>query len=259
MSAPNLPELATLAREAGRMLQEGFSETHEISYKGVIDPVTEMDRASERYLISEISRRWPDGTILSEENGITSGHNGQSWYLDPLDGTVNYTHRIPIFAVSLAFALNGRVQLGVVYDPMHDEMFTAERGRGAQLNGAPVHASGAADLRKSLLVTGFPYDAWDTEHDNFDNFVRLSKLTQGVRRFGSAALDCCWVAAGRFDGFWEISLNAWDVAAGGLIAEEAGAKVTNARDGADYLTAPQSIIAAAPGIHQQIRANLHRP
>jgi myo-inositol-1(or 4)-monophosphatase len=240
------------------MLREGLPEIHEITYKGVIDPVTEMDRASERYLMGEISQRWPGGTIFSEESGVASGHNAQSWYVDPLDGTVNYTHRIPIFAVSLAFALSGRVQLGVVYDPMHDEMFTAERGGGAQLNGTPLHASAAAELQKSLLATGFPYDAWDTERDNFENFVRLSKKTLGVRRFGSAALDCCWVAAGRFDGFWEISLHAWDVAAGGLIAAEAGAKVTNARDGADYLTPPQSIIAAAPGIHGQIRANLHR-
>ena len=259
MSAPALADLEALATDAGAMLRDGFARAHQVDYKGVIDPVTEMDRASEKFLLDEIGRRWPGGTIMSEESGLAEGKQNQYWYIDPLDGTVNYAHRIPIFAVSLAFAVDGRVELGVVCDPMHNEIFTAQRGAGARLNGQPIHVSEAVELRRSLLVTGFPYDAWGTEHDNFDNFVRLSKMTQGVRRFGSAALDCCWVAAGRFDGFWEISLNAWDVAAGGLIAEEAGARVTNAHNGADYLTAPQSIIAATTGIHGQIQANLHRP
>ena len=135
---------------------------------------------------------------------------------------------------------------------------SAQRGQGARLNGAPIRVSDATELQKSLLVTGFPYDAWHTERDNFDNFVHLAKLTQGVRRLGSAALDACWVAAGRFDGFWEIALSPWDVAAGGLIAEEAGAIVTNTRRGTDYLEAPQSIIAATPGIHAQIQESLRR-
>jgi myo-inositol-1(or 4)-monophosphatase len=259
MSAPRLEELEALATKAGSMLRDGFDQVHEVDYKGVIDPVTEMDRASEGFLLDEIRHRWPGGTIISEESGLAEGKQNQCWYVDPLDGTVNYTHHIPIFAVSLAFAVDGRLELGVVYDPMHNEVFTAQRGGGARLNGRPIHVSQASELQRSLLVTGFPYDAWGTEHDNFDNFVRLSKMTQGVRRFGSAALDCCWVAAGRFDGFWEISLNAWDVAAGGLIAEEAGARVTNAHNGADYLTAPQSIIAAPAQIHGQIQANLHHP
>jgi myo-inositol-1(or 4)-monophosphatase len=148
------------------------------------------------------------------------------------------------------------VKLGAVYDPMRDEMFSAERGAGARLNGQPIRVSGVTELQKSLLVTGFPYDAWDTERDNFDNFVRLSKLTQGVRRLGSAAIDAAWVGAGRFDGFWELSLNAWDIAAGGLIAEEAGARVTDIRNGGDYLAAPQSIVAAGPGIHAQMLEKL---
>jgi myo-inositol-1(or 4)-monophosphatase len=258
MTAPTLAEIEALAVTAGGMLRDGFDRAHQVAYKGVIDPVTEMDRASEEYLLDEINRRWPGSTIMSEESGLAEGRQNQCWYIDPLDGTVNYTHHIPIFAVSLAFAVDGRVELGVVCDPMHDEIFTAQRGGGARLNGRPIHASQAVELRRSLLVTGFPYDAWGTEHDNFDNFVRLSKMTQGVRRLGSAALDCCWVAVGRFDGFWEISLNAWDVAAGGLIAAEAGATVTNTHNGADYLSPPQSIIAAAAGIHGQIQANLHR-
>ena len=140
---------------------------------------------------------------------------------------------------------------------MRDEMFAGERGEGAWLNGSPIHATNETELQKSLLVTGFPYDAWNTEQNNFDNFVRFAKLSQGVRRLGSAALDASYVAAGRFDGFWELSLKPWDVAAGGLIAREAGAKVTNINGGDDYLSLPQSIIAASPGIHSKIIEKLH--
>jgi myo-inositol-1(or 4)-monophosphatase len=176
--------------------------------------------------------------------------------VDPLDGTVNYAHQIPIFSISIAYARAGSTELAAVYDPMRDEMFSARRGEGARLNSQPIRVSAAAELQKSLLVTGFPYDAWESELDNFNNFVHLSKLTQGVRRLGSAALDCAWVAAGRFDGFWEISLKPWDVAAGGLIAEEAGARVTNIHNGSNYLAAPQSIVAATPGIHGKILEQL---
>jgi myo-inositol-1(or 4)-monophosphatase len=256
MRQPTLPEVEAIARQAGTIVRAGFNQEHEVSYKGVIDPVTEMDRASEDFLLGEINRRWGGGTILSEENGFTHGDPEHGWYVDPLDGTVNYAHHIPIFSVSIAYAHRGRVELAVVYDPMRDELFSAQRGHGAGLNGCSIHASSARELQASLLVTGFPYDAWDTEQDNFANFVRLGKLTQGVRRLGSAAMDCCWVAAGRFDGFWEMSLKPWDVAAGGMIAEEAGAIVTDVKNQPDYLTAPQSIVAAAPGIHAQILQSL---
>jgi myo-inositol-1(or 4)-monophosphatase len=256
MKDPVLAEIEELARKAGAIVRAGFDRQHTISYKGVIDLVTEADHASEKFLLDEIRQRWPQSTILSEESGLTHGSTQHSWYVDPLDGTVNYAHGIPIFCVSIAYADAGRVKLGAVYDPMRDEMFGAERGAGARLNGQPIRVSTVTELQKSLLVTGFPYDAWDTERDNFDNFVRMSKLTQGVRRLGSAALDAAWVGAGRFDGFWEISLNAWDIAAGGLIAEEAGARVTDIRNGADYLAEPQSVVAAAPGIHAQILEKL---
>jgi myo-inositol-1(or 4)-monophosphatase len=141
---------------------------------------------------------------------------------------------------------------------MRDEMFLAERGKGVTLNGKPIHASAADDLQKSLLVTGFPYDAWNTEQDNFVNFVRFAKLSQGVRRLGSAALDLCYVASGRFDGFWELALKPWDVAAGGLICEEAGAHITNVDGGKDYISPPQSVIATAPGIHARMFEELHK-
>jgi myo-inositol-1(or 4)-monophosphatase len=215
----------------------------------VIDPVTEVDRASEEFLLREIQKSWPGGYIMAEESGVTRGDIQNAWYVDPLDGTVNYAHHIPLFCVSIGYAHAGRMQLGAVYDPMRDELFSAERGRGAHLNGRRLQASSVTDLQKSLLVTGFPYDAWNTPQDNFDNFVRFGKLTQGVRRLGSAALDACYVAAGRFEGFWELALKPWDVAAGGLIAEEAGATVTDIDGKPDYISPPQSVIAAAPGIH----------
>lgn len=256
MTSPGLSELERLAERAGEILHAGYEKEHQVSYKGVIDLVTEVDRASEEFLLSEINRRWPGSYILSEESGVTAGDQEHAWYVDPLDGTVNYAHGIPFFSVSIAYAHRGRMQLGVVYDPLRNEMFSAERGLGAQLNGTPIHASSVTELRKSLLVTGFPYDAWDTENDNFANFVRFGKMTQGVRRFGSAALDASYVGAGRFDGFWELALHSWDVAAGGLIAEEGGARVTNVKNEPDYLSTPQSIVAAAAGIHAEILENL---
>ena len=256
MTKPTLAEIEAIARQAGLILRGGFDQDHEVSYKGVIDPVTEMDHASEDFLLGEINERWPGSMILSEENGMTRGDPEHAWYVDPLDGTVNYAHRIPIFSVSIAYAYRGQMKLAVAYDPMRDELFSAERGQGARLNGQSIRVAGAVELQRSLLVTGFPYDAWDTEQDNFDNFVRLGKVTQGVRRLGSAAIDACWVGAGRFDGFWEMSLKAWDVAAGGLIAEEAGARVTDIKNRPDYLAAPQSIVAAAPGIHAMILEQL---
>ncbi len=256
MTFPTLAELEHLAEQAGAILRAGYNKDHQVAYKGVIDLVTEVDHASEDYLLAEINRRWPGSYIISEESGVTPGDREHTWYVDPLDGTVNYAHGIPFFSVSLAYARQGVMQLGVVYDPLREELFSAERGKGARLNGQAIHASAANELQKSLLVTGFPYDAWDSEHDNFANFVRFGKLTQGVRRFGSAALDASYVGAGRFDAFWELSLKPWDVAAGGLVAEESGATVTNVKNRPDYLSAPQSIVAAAPGIHSQILENL---
>jgi myo-inositol-1(or 4)-monophosphatase len=257
MKSPTLSELENLARQAGAILRAGYDHEHQVAYKGVIDLVTEVDRASEDLLLAQINEHWPGSHIMAEESGIIKGDVNYTWYIDPVDGTINYAHHIPIFCVSIGYAQAGIMKLGVVYDPMRDELFSAERGKGAWLNGKAIHVSMVTELQKSLLVTGFPYDAWDSVYDNFDNFVRFGKQTQGVRRFGSAALDACYVGAGRFDGFWELSLKPWDIAAGGLIAEEAGAIVTNADGGMDYLFPPQSIVAAAPGIHGQILEGLH--
>lgn len=255
---PTLSYIENLARKAGAILRDGYSKEHEVAYKGVIDLVTEVDHQSEAYLLGEVRRDFPSHHIFSEESGIIQGSNDHVWYIDPLDGTVNYAHQVPIFSVSIAYASNGTLTLGAVYDPMRDEMFSAERGRGARLNGRPLKVSATTELQKSLLVTGFPYDAWNTEQDNFANFVKFAKLTQGVRRLGSAALDLCYVAAGRFDGFWELALKPWDVAAGGLVCEEAGARVTNVHGEADYISPPQSVVAATPGIHARMLDELSR-
>jgi len=249
MNLPNLTDLERLARQAGQILYAGYEKKHQVDYKGVIDIVTEIDHQSEDYLLGEIRRQFPDHRILAEESGSIDGSQAHLWLIDPLDGTVNYAHGVPVFCVSIAYAFKGKVTLGAVYDPMRDELFLAERGKLAQLNGRDLGVSQTGELQRSLLVTGFPYDAWNTKYDNFANFVKFAKLTQGVRRLGSAALDLCYVAAGRFDGYWELSLKPWDVAAGALVAEQDG--------GADYLNPPQSVVAANPALHEKIYAGLH--
>lgn len=249
MTNPTLATLEKMARQAGEILRSGYGMQHEISLKGVIDLVTETDRISEEYLLKEIRDEYAEHKIVAEESGGFDGDPRYTWYLDPLDGTVNYAHHIPIFSVSLAYEEAGQMLLGVVYDPMRDEFFSAERGKGAWLNGQPIHVSSTAELANSLLVTGFPYDIWENPENNLENFARFSKRTRGVRRLGSAALDLCYVAAGRFDGFWEIRLQPWDLAAGGLIVAEAGGKITNLLGGPDYISPPQSVLAANADMH----------
>lgn len=254
---PTLSYVENLARQSGAILRAGYDKEHQVGYKGVIDLVTEVDHQSEKFLLGEVQKDFLGHHIFSEESGIIHGNDEHVWYIDPLDGTVNYAHHIPIFCVSIGYASQGVVTLGAVYDPMREEMFLAERGKGAFLNGRPLHVSTATELQRSLLVTGFPYNAWNTPQDNFNNFVKFGKLSQGVRRLGSAALDLCYVAAGRFDGFWEMALNPWDVAAGGLIAEEAGARVTNVTGDPDYISPPQSVLASTPGIHTRMLEELN--
>ena len=254
---PQLSDLERLARLAGEILHRSYEHKHQIDYKGNIDLVTEVDHQSEDLLLGEIQRLFPGHQIVSEEIGLVPGRAADQWFVDPLDGTVNYAHGIPVFSVSIAYARDGAVTLGAVYDPLRDELFTAERGTGAWLNGRRLQVSRATELQRSLLVTGFPYDAWSTPQNNLENFSRFSKMTQGVRRLGSAALDLCYVAAGRFDGYWELSLRQWDMAAGSLIAAEAGAVVTTLEGGTDILTPPCSLIAAPPAIHAKMLENLN--
>lgn len=249
---PTIQELENLAGAAGEILRRGYGKSHRIRYKSAIDLVTEIDRESEDYLLSEILKHYPDHQVMAEESGIREGEACCRWYIDPLDGTVNYTHDIPIFAVAIAYAEGNDLRLGVVYDPMREECFSAEKGKGAYLNGKRIQVSEAAELSNALLATGFPYDIQTNEQNNLDHYVRFSKISQGVRRLGSAALDLCYVACGRFDGYWEVRLNAWDIAAGGLIAAEAGAVVTDIQGKGEYLRSPYSIVAANRAIHAEM-------
>lgn len=256
---PTLSEIEILARQAGKILRAGYGQSHQINHKGKIDLVTEIDHQSEQFLLSEIRQKFPDHQVLAEESGASAGEDCCLWYVDPLDGTVNYAHGVPVFSVSLAYQEGGEVLMGVVYDPIRDECFSAEKGNGTRLNGKAIHVSAVVELDQSLLVTGFPYDIRTNPNNNLDHFRRFALLTQGVRRLGSAALDLCYVAAGRFDGFWEIRLNPWDVAAGALITQEAGGMVTNIYGQPDYLTSPQSILAANPNIHPAMLEVLKNP
>jgi myo-inositol-1(or 4)-monophosphatase len=249
---PALKDLERLARQSGEILRLGYGHEHQVDYKNVIDLVTEVDRKSEAFLLGEILRLFPGHQIVSEEIGLVPGRIADQWYVDPLDGTVNYAHGIPIFSVSIAYAHEGVLTLGVVFDPLRDELFAAELGQGAWCNGNRLKVSRVTDLNRSLLVTGFPYDAWTTDHDNLDNFGRFARITQGVRRLGSAALDLCYVAAGRFDGYWELSLKPWDLAAGALIAAEAGAVVTSLSGQTEILAPQCSILAAPPVLYQKM-------
>lgn len=255
---PSLAEIEDLARRAGKILREhfnltpGFGRKVQVQYKSEIDIVTEVDHLAEDFLIGEIRQRYPNHAIFSEESGSLAGDSRHTWYIDPIDGTVNYAHGLPLFAVSLGYVEDGLVKLGVIYNPMADECFSAERGAGATLNGLPLRVSGAQSLIESLLVTGFPYDIKTNPRNNLELYAKLSLASQGVRRLGTAAIDLCYIAAGRVDGFWEMSLMAHDVAAGALIAEEAGARVTTVYGGSNYLTPRCSILAANPIIHEQL-------
>lgn len=245
---PEIAQLIEWARGAGQILREGYGKQHHIDHKGRVDLVTEADCQSEAFLIERIRAFFPTHTIVSEESGRMPGADGDCWYIDPLDGTTNYAHHLPIFAVSLAYANAGSMQMGVVYDPMRDECFSAVKGHGAWLNGEPLHVSVARELIHSLMVTGFPYDPAGVEK-NFAAFAHFTRLSRGVRRLGAAAIDLCYVAAGRVDGYWEQSLQAYDLAAGALIAREAGGRVTSLDGDENILKPPFAIIAANPTIH----------
>lgn len=243
------------ARAAGKILMAGFGTGVRVEHKSAeIDLVTEFDRRSEEFILRRIQKAFPGHRILAEESGRRGEGDEPLWMVDPLDGTTNFAHGIPIFAVSIALWERGRVRLGVVFDPTRKECFWAERGKGAYLDGCRLRVSDTAELRNSLLVTGFPYDAWSNPENNLDHFAHFAVRSRGVRRLGSAALDLAYLAAGRFDGYWEMRLAPWDVAAGGLIAEEAGARVTAMDGEGPYLTETPSLIAANPVLHGKMTA-----
>lgn len=238
------------AREAGQVLLEHLNTDFCVSKKGRIDLVTEVDLKSERIIVDRIRCDFPDHQILAEESGKRAGSAPYKWVIDPLDGTTNYAHGYRFFSVSIGLEIKGQIVLGVVYDPVTAELFTAERGQGARLNGKPVRVSGETALTDSLLCTGFPYDQEEMER-SLRFFQRFLLSARGVRRDGSAALDLCYVACGRFEALWELSLHPWDVAAGMLIVEEAGGRVTRF-DGSPCTIYDPEILATNAKIHDRM-------
>jgi myo-inositol-1(or 4)-monophosphatase len=216
------------AQAAGEVLRDGFGLRRQVRYKGEVDLVTEMDERAEGIIREALLGAYPSYGMLAEEGGALPGEEDARWIVDPLDGTTNYAHGLPVFAVSIALEKAGEVVVGVVHDPMREETFVAERGRGARLNGESTSVSQTDELIRALVVTGFPYDRDDVPAA-LDLFGRFSMLAQGMRRLGSAALDLCYVAAGRLDAYYERGIHAWDVAAGNLILEEAGGRITDYR------------------------------
>jgi myo-inositol-1(or 4)-monophosphatase len=244
-----------LAREAGQLLRDHFGRVTEITHKSTtLDLVTEVDVLSEQYIKEKISTHYPKHQILAEESGYQEAESEYRWLIDPLDGTTNYAHGYPCFAVSIALEQSGEILLGVVYDPVHGELFAAERGGGATLNGRPIHVSPIAQLNDGLLVTGFPYNV-RTNPINLEYFARFMNKAQAVRRDGSAALDMCSIACGRFDGFWELGLKPWDMAAGKVIIEEAGGRVSRFDGGPVNIYEPE-VLASNGLLHEQMRAVL---
>lgn len=237
---------------AGDMQMASFGRVLHVDKKGTIDLVTEVDVAVERMFRDLIGSRFPDHHILAEEmGGASSVPPGPCWVFDPIDGTTNFAHGVPIFCASLALEIDGAAQLGAVYDPNRRELFTAERGGGACLNGAPIRVSSTDQLVDALLVTGFPYDVHARVDELVGLFARFIGQARAVRRLGSAAVDLCWVAAGRMDGFWEGDLKPWDIAGGALIVEEAGGRVTNLA-GAPFTSRGGHVLASNGRVHDQM-------
>ena len=252
--------MSAIAREAGSLLTEYFHKGLKIEYKGDADLVTAADRAAETLIRERISKQFPSHDVLGEEQGLNDQRGDYRWYVDPLDGTTNFAHGYPVFAVSMALehqaleerssGQQGRRIAGVIYDPTRDELFTAEQGRGAHLNGKPIHVSKAAQLKECLVATGFPSHKRH-KNPNIYFYHQITLRTHGVRRAGSAALDLCNVACGRFDGFWEFNLNPWDTAAGVLVVEEAGGKVSRF-DGSPFELDSRETLASNGLVHEAL-------
>ena len=242
-----------MARDAGRILIDRQGRSLQVSSKGDINLVTEADLAAEKFIIERIRSYYPRHAILAEESGASNGAesvatNEWKWIIDPLDGTTNYAHGYPCFCVSIAVERAGKLEIGVVYDPVRNEMFAAERGQGATLNERAIRVSDVDDLNSAMLCTGFPYDVRERP-DFARHFTSFTMRAQAVRRDGSAALDLACVACGRFDGFWEDGLNPWDTAAGLLLIEEAGGQVTDYKGAALDIYTPE-VLASNGLVHE---------
>jgi myo-inositol-1(or 4)-monophosphatase len=238
-----------LAREAGALLLSFFGKVA-VEYKGEADLVTAADRASEKLIVERIRRQWPAHDLLGEEGSRTETGSDYRWYIDPLDGTTNFAHGYPVFCVSLALEYKQERIAGVVYDPSRDEMFAAEKGSGAQLNGRPIRVSKVPRLKESLIATGFPSHKRH-KNPNIHFYHQLTLRSHGVRRAGSAALDLCYVACGRYDAFWEFNLNSWDTAAGVLLVQEAGGAVTDF-SGGPFAIESRQVLASNTLLHPEL-------
>jgi len=246
------------ARAAGRLQRERLWGGYAIDFKGEKNLVTEVDRLSEDSIVRELRDSCPGCDVLAEESGFLSHGSTMRWIIDPLDGTTNYAHGFPWFAVSIALEVRGEIQLGVIFHPVMDELFSAVKGQGARLNGRKIAVSARRPLKSCLLATGFPYDRTRTNENNFDHFIAFQLAARAVRRAGAAALDLAYVAAGRLDGYWECKLNPWDVAAGMLLVREAGGTVTN-HGGEPYAVADHRILASNGLIHHEMLHILSQP
>jgi myo-inositol-1(or 4)-monophosphatase len=248
-----LPILEGIAREAGALLMRSFNHVT-IEYKGDVDLVTEADRASEKLIVERLQSCWPEHGIVGEEGTRSDPGADYHWYVDPLDGTTNFAHGFPVFCISIALVRKDeQIELGVLYDPTRNEMFSAERGQGATLNGKRIHVSKTAKLAESILGTGFPSHKRH-KNPNIHFYHQITLRSHGVRRAGSAALDLANVSCGRYDGFWEFNLNPWDTAAGVLLVQEAGGRVTRF-DGSPFRLDSHEVLASNGLIHDDLMRN----
>lgn len=249
-----IPATSEIAREAGALLMKYFQQhvKVKVEYKGDVDLVTVADRESEALILKRLRAQWPSHDVIGEEGARIETGSDYRWYIDPLDGTTNFAHGFPVFCVSMALEHKGKRVAGVVYDPTRNELFSAEKGSGAFLNGEPVHVSKIANLAECLVATGFPSHKRH-KNPNIYFYHQITLRTHGVRRAGSAALDLCSVACGRFDGFWEFNLNPWDTAAGVLLVEEAGGRVTDFTGG-PFQIASRETLASNGLVHDALLA-----
>ena len=245
------------AKLGGDVLRQSYEKAKKIEYKGEIDLVTEVDRRSEQLMVDLLSSRFPHHSILAEEGSNSSKSSGYKWVIDPLDGTSNYAHDYPFFCVSIGLEKEGEIIAGVVYHPIFEELFAAEKGGGAFLNGRRIRVSMVSNLRQALLATGFPYDVLADPDEAMAHFRNFMHVSQAVRRDGSAALDLCYLAMGRFDGFWELRLKPWDTAAGVIIVSEAGGRVTNFQ-GESFSIYEDNILASNGLLHEAMRTVVRR-
>lgn len=240
-----------LAERVGRRIVRNCGRRIRVAYKGEIDLVTQFDKQAQRMIVDRLSREYPDHGMLCEENISTGADRPARWIVDPLDGTTNFAHGLPIWSVSIALEMRGEVVLGVVHDPNRGETFSTIRGRGARLNGRRIRVSSTRKLGRSLLVTGFPYDIRRARNNNLIQFGLFAVRARALRRLGSAALDLCYTACGRFDGYWEMKLSPWDQAAGSLILREAGGRITDF-GGRKFSVYGDQVLATNGLIHRQM-------